>query len=341
MCLRTGYCLQYNSSNISKCARLCSLSPCLSAQPHPAGSSISFLSRTPFHHKHPTKPQNSDIFKGLFNSDKPTVKRLVNALPRALLHELENDKHQAGQFICEILAGNIPGAFENLVADLTSDVVDDIQEGVDDITSFVKALPTLAPEILDYIISDGKDVVSVVEEPFIDPEGVITLIENGGKTVISDIESVATSLWHGFTCLFKPKKDCSTSAADSAATLSNSCGVVMAAATTTWSPAASSSTYTPPQPTAAASSSMAVQTSTTEQAAQSTRYTYTQEVEPAATTSLVAAQATTEVGSAQTTSQGSAGGGGGVIVLSGGGLGFVLRTWLGVLACLIGLIIVL
>ena len=85
-------------------------------------------------------------------------------------------------------------------------MVDDIQEGVDDITSFVIALPTLAPEILDYIISDGKDVVSVVEELFTDPEGVITLIEDGGKTVISDIESVATSLWHGFTCLLNRRK---------------------------------------------------------------------------------------------------------------------------------------
>jgi hypothetical protein len=320
-------------------------------------------SPSPNRHKPFTNSQNSDILKALFQSDKPTVTRFVGAVPRAFLDELEHDEQQAGQFICEILNGNVPGAFENLAEDLATDVLDDIKDGFDDITSFVKSLPTLAPEILENIISDGEDVVSVIEELFTDPGGVVTLIEGDVKTVISDIESVATSLWHGFTCLFKPKKDCGTSTADPAATLSSSCGVVMAAATTTWSPAPSSTTYAPAQPTAAVTSSMAVETSTAMQALQSSTQevepavttssaaaetstteqasqSSTQNVEPTATTSSAAAQATTEQGSTQTSSPSSAGAGGGGVP-SDGGLGFVLHTWVVVLVCLIGLIIVL
>jgi hypothetical protein len=301
------------------------------------------LSQTPIDRKCSTNSQNSDVFKALFQSDKLAV-------PRAFLDELENDEQQAGQFICEILDGNVPGAFENLALDLATDVLDDIQEGFDDITSFIKSFPTLAPEILDSIISDGEDVVSVVEELFTDPGGVVTLIEGDVKTVISDIESVAISLWHGFTCLFKPKSDCSTSTADPAATLSSSCGMIMAAATTTWSPAASSTTHAPAKPTAAASSSLVVQTSTRKQAAQSS----TQKVDPAATTSSPARQAITESSpqattkqeSTQTTLQSSAGGAGGPVVTvfvvpSVGGVGLVLHTWVGALVCLISLILVL
>jgi hypothetical protein len=185
-----------------------------------------------------SKPHTHLSCIALFQSDKPAVTRFVEAVPQAFLDQLENNEQQAGQFICEILDGNVPGAFENLALDLATDVLDEIQEGFDDITSFVKSLPTLAPEILEKIISDG-------EELFTDPGGVVTLVEGDVKTVISDIESVATSLWHGFTCLFKLKSDCSTSTVDPAATLSSSCGVIMAAATTTWSPAASSTTYAP------------------------------------------------------------------------------------------------
>jgi hypothetical protein len=302
-------------------------------------------SPSPNRHKPFTNSQNSDILKALFQSDKPTVTRFVGAVPRAFLDELEHDEQQAGQFICEILNGNVPGAFENLAEDLATDVLDDIKDGFDDITSFVKSLPTLAPEILENIISDGEDVVSVIEELFTDPGGVVTLIEGAVKTVISDIESVATSLWHGFTCLFKPKKDCSTSTADPAATLSFSCGVVMAAATTTWSPAPSSTTYAPAQPTAAVTSSMAVETSTAMQALQSSTQevepavttssaaaetstteqasqSSTQNVEPTATTSSAAAQATTEQatieqGSTQTSTPSSAGAGGGGVPSDG------------------------
>ena len=246
--------------------------------------------------------------------------------------------------------------------------MDDIKDGFNDITSFVKSLPTLAPEILENIISDGEDVVSVIEEIFTDPGGVVTLIEGDVKTIISDIESVATSLWHGFTCLSKPKKDCSTSILDLAAIFPSSCGVVMAAATTIWNPAPSSTTYAPAQPTAAVTSSMVVQTSTTKQALQSSTkevesvvttssaaaqtsttkqasQSSKQNVEPAATTSSAAAQTTTEQESTQTRSPSSAGaGGGGVVTVfvtgvpSDGGLGFALHTWVVVLVCLIDLI---
>jgi hypothetical protein len=224
----------------------------------------------------------SDIIKGLTGSDSPTISSFIKGLPHDLLDELENNEQQAGQFVCQILDGNIPGVIENLGEDIWREIEDDWSA----VTSFIAALPSLAPEVLEDIVHDGEDVVSVIGEIFTDPEAALTVIENGVEVVVSDIESVGGDVVSFFKCLFG---DCSTSTPpDPAATLSASCQAIQAAATTTYSPtvaatttypAAQTSYYEPP-PTA---------TTTTEEIAAETTST---EVQAAATTIQAAVTST-------------------------------------------------
>lgn len=305
------------------------------------------------------------MLKSLFDSGKPSVSKLVESLPRDLLQELETNEQQAGQFVCEVLQGNVPGAFENLAKDLATDVWDEIQAGFSDVTSFIEALPTIAPEILDDILSDGEDVVSVIEEVFTNPQGALTLIEGDVKTVISDIESVASGIWHGFTCLFVTCTDSSTSL-NPIATLSSSCKHILAAASTTYSPtdivAISSTSYPTAEPTSIASYAIASQTSTEtltstqpvtsqsevatkasstfeqETSIQETTQTlYTQsttdENKAGATVSSTSSQSTTTQGNTQPFPQGS--GGGNVAIPLNGFQVSVLQAWVGTLVCLV------
>jgi hypothetical protein len=221
--------------------------------------------------------------KGLTGSDSPTISSFIKGLPHDLLDELENNEQQAGQFICQILDGNVPGVIENLGEDIWTEIEDDWTA----VTSFIAALPSLAPEVLEDIIQDGEDVVSVIGEIFTDPEAALTVIENGVEVVVSDIESVGGDAISFFKCLFG---DCSTSTPpDPAATLSASCQAIQAAATTTYSPTAAATTSYPAAQTSYYESPAAATTTTEEQAAQTT----STEILAAATTIQAAATTTT------------------------------------------------
>ncbi|KAF4624536.1 hypothetical protein G7Y89_g13635 [Cudoniella acicularis] len=162
----------------------------------------------------------TDLLISIFKSGRPSVSTFVRGIPKDLLDTLENNEQQAGQFVCAVLDGDVPGAFENLATELATDVWEEIQTGFEDVTSFIESLPTLAPAILDNIISDGEDAISVIEELFTNPGGALTVIEGDVMTVISDVDS---------------------------------CNDIMAVATTTYSPTdqveASITTYPSAQPT--------------------------------------------------------------------------------------------
>lgn len=231
--------------------------------------------------------------------------------------------------MCEVLDGNIPGAFEDLATNVASDVWDNMQSGFGDITSFISAIPTLAPQILDNIVSDSENAVSVVEELFTNPGGVLTLIEGGFETVISDIEAIATEIWGEITCLVE---ECTT-APNPAAVLTSSCNQVMAAATTTYSPtekATTSSTRTA-QLTRTTSLPTARQTSTAEESAIPAT-----EIKPAVTTSFTTSHTTSAQGSTQTVSPGSDNGD--TIPLNDGVQKFGFQTWIMFLTCFVILI---
>lgn len=288
----------------------------------------------------------------IFRSGKPSLSSFVKGIPKDLLDVLEDNEQQAGQFVCAVLDGDVPGAFSNLATEIGSDVWDDIQTGFEDVTSFIESLPSLAPQLLDGIISDGEDVGSVIVELFTNPGGALTVIEGDIMTIITDVESIATGVWHGFTCFIC---GCCTSSAtttlDPHALLSSSCNNIMAAATTTYSPtqhaAASSTAYPSAQPTYVASPTWAAQTSTTVQAAW-TPSSASEELPAQSTAYVVATPLVTPLESTPSkvvtltfsqTTKGS--GSGGTAVPSDGALGFVLQAWVGLLACFIVVVVVL
>ncbi|KAE9369686.1 hypothetical protein N431DRAFT_345589 [Stipitochalara longipes BDJ] len=266
----------------------------------------------------------SDLLTSIFKSGKPSVTTFVDGIPKDLLDVLETNDQQAGQFVCAILDGDVPGAFENLAEELGSDVWDELTSGFADVTSFIESLPSLAPEVLNDILTAGEDVVSVVEELFTNPGAALTVIEGDVMTVVSDVESVVTGAWNDLTCFFCGC--CSSAAAattslDPAASLELSCSQIAAAASTTYSPtdpgaAFTSTAYPSAQPTYAASPTFAAQTTTLEQAAPTDTQTGQQ-------------------------TPGSGGEGGGGVFPSGGVLGYILQAWVGILACFIVFLVVL
>lgn len=183
---------------------------------------------------------HSDIIKGLVNSEKPSISGFIKGLPDDLLHELENNEQQAGQFICAIIDGNTPGVIE----DLGQDILTEIEGDWTAVTSFIAAIPSFAPEVLQDIIQDGEDVVNVIGDIITDPEAAITIIENGVEAIVTDVEQVgeeiATFFEQGWCDLFGCPAQSSTP--NPAATFLASCSSIMAAATTTYSPLAAYST---------------------------------------------------------------------------------------------------
>jgi hypothetical protein len=173
-----------------------------------------------------------------------------------LLKDLERDEQQAGQFICEIMDNNIPGA----VLDLGEDIWNEIEDDWVAVRNFVLMLPELVPELLSEIVKDGEDVVSIIEAIVINPQAALTIIQSDVQVIISDttseggaiigeitsiggdVASIVTSVGRDigsfFKCLFDKKK-CQHSSTSTpfnpAATLSSSCQVIKAAATTTFS----------------------------------------------------------------------------------------------------------
>ncbi|KAG0645115.1 hypothetical protein D0Z07_9119 [Hyphodiscus hymeniophilus] len=228
---------------------------------------------------------SSDIFKGLYDSKSPRLTSFVNGLPTGVVDALENDEDEAGQFICQVMQGNVPGIIE----DLTDDVWDEIKDDWTAVTDFVESIPTLAPAILEDIIHDGEDVVSIVGDIFTNPGAAVTAIVNGVESVISDIESVGGEVVSGIECLFDKKKCQQSSTADPAATISASCSAILAAATTTYSQAASTSDYYPAATISASCSAiLAAATTTYDQAASTSDYD-----PPAQTSAYQSAAATT------------------------------------------------
>jgi len=202
-----------------------------------------------------------DIFKGLAGSSDGSISNVIKKLPGNVIQDLEGDEQEAGQFVCQVLINhNIPGAIE----DLGEDVWNEIKGDWSAVTGFIESLPTLAPAILEDIVQDGEDVVSVVEEIITDPGAIITIIEGGVKTVVSDIESIGGDVTSLFRCLFGCKST-GTTTANPAATLSNSCKSVLAATTTTTHASTSSphSTYASVSSThASASPTFSIRSST-------------------------------------------------------------------------------
>jgi hypothetical protein len=97
---------------------------------------------------------------------------------------IQSDETEAAEFFCDIYDGNLPQVFEDIGSDLVGDL--------EDFSSFVVGLTTLAPAILSDIVQGGDDVVSVVGELFTDPGDAITVIVGG-------IETAVEVLWGDFT----------------------------------------------------------------------------------------------------------------------------------------------
>jgi hypothetical protein len=113
------------------------------------------------------------------------------------------------------------------------------------VTSFVESLPTLAPSVLEYILDDAGDVVSVVDIIAKPAEAL-----SGIEVILSDIislgavASAVTSIGGEIGCFFAGD-DCSETA-DPSASFMSSCIAIKAAATTTYVPVQSSMTVTRP-----------------------------------------------------------------------------------------------
>lgn len=191
------------------------------------------------------------MLSSILKSGKPSVSGFVKGIPKDLLDTLKSDEQEAGQFVCAVLHGDIPGA----IADLAEDIFDEIEGDFNDVTSLIKSLPTLAPEILEDILQDGEDVVSVIGELFTNPEAALEVIEGEAETIVSDVESWGKGVLHGLQCIFFdcPTATSTSTTKDPAATLQSSCSSIMAAVSTTltttekWS--AASTTYSSAQPT--------------------------------------------------------------------------------------------
>lgn len=121
---------------------------------------------------------------------------------------------------------------------------------MDSSDGFIESIPTLAPAILEDIIHDGEDVVSIIGDIFTNPKAAVTAIVSGVEVVVSDIETVGEEV---LSCI----ESCSKNATMALLkippliTISASCKAILAAATTTYSPIATTSNYYPPAQTSA------------------------------------------------------------------------------------------
>ena len=142
--------------------------------------------------------QSSDIVKGITNSKSPKIKNFISELPKEVLSGIRDNEQDAGEFVCGILHGDTPSA----VSGLAEDVFDEIKDDFSAVTSFIQAIPSLAPKIVENIIEDGEDVVSVVGQIFTDPTAAVTVIVDGVTEVVNDIVNVAEDVGDFFECTF-------------------------------------------------------------------------------------------------------------------------------------------
>jgi hypothetical protein len=107
----------------------------------------------------------------MIGSKDKKISNVIKQLPQDYVKQIQTSENEAGQFVCQILINhNIPGAIEDLGEDVWKEIKDDWSA----VTDFVESLPTLAPQILQGIVQDAEDVVSVVEEIITNPAAALT-----------------------------------------------------------------------------------------------------------------------------------------------------------------------
>ena len=216
-----------------------------------------------------------DILRSLLR--QKNFANFVKEAPQDLISDLENNEQQAGEAVCDILAGNSPAFVQDVASSLSSEAKSEFNS----LVNFVKELPKLAPEILGDLEQDADDVVSVIGELVTNPGAAITVIIGGVESVVEDIwgeiETVGGEIITGIECLFG---DCPTAVSTPAEILAlrSSCLSISAAAATAPAPTI---TYTavPTTTTAAAASATVVVVAATSQ-------------EPAALSSKTSVEAT-------------------------------------------------
>ena len=185
-----------------------------------------------------------DILNGLFQTGR--YAHLLASIPENVISDLEDDATDAGIFVCQILAGDAPEAFEGL----TQDIVDEAEDEFASLTSFILGIPTLAPEIIDDLVQDGEDVVSVIGELFTDPGAALSAIGGFIETIGQDIETAFQGVGCdlGFGC--PPAATTGTIANTGLAVLESSCSAILAnaAPASLTAAAASSTVYTTAAP---------------------------------------------------------------------------------------------
>ncbi|KAH8588996.1 hypothetical protein B0O99DRAFT_342353 [Bisporella sp. PMI_857] len=140
-----------------------------------------------------------DVVKGIMNSKSPKIKDFIKEIPQEVLSGIRDNEQDAAEFVCAILHGDTPSA----ISGLAEDVLDEIEEDFSAVTSFIQAIPTLAPQIVENIIEGGGNVVSLVGQIFTDPEDAVTVIVDGMTEVVEDIANVVKDVGDFFECTFK------------------------------------------------------------------------------------------------------------------------------------------
>ncbi|XXH01742.1 hypothetical protein Hte_008103 [Hypoxylon texense] len=151
----------------------------------------------------------TDILKGLQNAGR--YKNFFDALGDAA-DDLRSDDDEAAAFICDILRGDIPDAVEALPSAVASEVEGDFRA----ITSFVGALPSIAPAVLGDIARGGSAAVSIVQEIVTAAPGeALTVVGGDAVSVWSDATAGAVSVVDDVTYFLGcglPWESCASSA---------------------------------------------------------------------------------------------------------------------------------
>ncbi|MCJ1414673.1 Mucin-5B [Xylographa parallela] len=187
----------------------------------------------------------SDILKGIFQANR--YSNLITSIPENVIEDLESDEADAGLFVCQILNGDFPQAFEQI----GSEIVGDVESDFASLTSFILSIPTLAPEILEDLVQDGEDVVSVIGELFTNPEAAVTVIIGGVESVVNDVWGDIETVGGDILCFFG--LDCPSAAATTvvntaAMMLSSTCQGILASAPAMTTTAYAAATTTPASP---------------------------------------------------------------------------------------------
>ena len=233
-----------------------------------------------------------DILNGLFQTGR--YDNLLAQIPTNIINELEDDATDAGIFVCQILAGDTPEAFEGLAQDILDEAGDEFAS----LTSFILGIPTLAPEILDDLVQDGEDVVSIIGELFTDPGAALTAIGGAFETIGQDIETVVLGI--GCDLGFggcPPAPTTGTIANTGLAVLESSCSALLANDTpaSTTAAAASSTIYSTavPSTTYSAAASLTIYSTAGSSTTFSTPSTTSVTIVPAANTATIVSVSTT------------------------------------------------